>query len=80
MSGKEKGAVIEKIYDAFSRNVFPGETFLQGSFEGCEPYEEVGPFRDKKIGKALILIFWTPTQGHFAFSLKPALGSFFPHI
>jgi hypothetical protein len=51
MSGKE--TVIEKIYGAFGGNEFPGEAFLQGSFEGCEPYEEVGPFRDKKDWKGI---------------------------
>ena len=29
---------------AFAGNAFPGARFLQGSFEGCEPYDEVGPF------------------------------------
>jgi hypothetical protein len=37
-------AVIEKIQTAFMGNAFPGARFLQGSFEGCEPYDEVGPF------------------------------------
>ena len=36
--------VIEKIQTAFAGNAFPGARFLQGSFEGCEPYDEVGPF------------------------------------
>jgi hypothetical protein len=36
--------VIEKIQGAFASNEHPGGRFLQGSFEGCEPYEEVGPF------------------------------------
>jgi len=37
-------AVIEKIQTAFAGNEHPGARFLQGSFEGCEPYDEVGPF------------------------------------
>jgi hypothetical protein len=36
--------VIEKIQTAFAENEFPGARFLQGSFEGCEPHDEVGPF------------------------------------
>ena len=36
--------VIEEIEAAFAGNAFPGARFLQGSFEGCEPYDEVGPF------------------------------------
>jgi len=43
----DKDAVIEKICEAFGVNVYPGDAFLQGSFEGCEPYEEVGFFRGK---------------------------------
>ena len=42
MSDRE--AVIQKIEAAFASNEFPGARFLQGSFEGCEPYDEVGPF------------------------------------
>ncbi len=37
-------AVIEEIQTAFAGNEYPGARFLQGSFEGCEPYDEVGPF------------------------------------
>ena len=37
-------AVIQKIEASFAGNAFPGARFLQGSFEGCEPYDEVGPF------------------------------------
>jgi hypothetical protein len=37
--------VIEKVREAFEGNSFPGDAFLQGSFEGCEPYEEVGAFK-----------------------------------
>src|SRR5215217_2300661 len=39
-------AVIEEIQRAFAGNEHPGKRFLQGSFEGCEPYDEVGPFED----------------------------------
>jgi hypothetical protein len=42
MSDRE--TVIGKIEVAFAGNAFPGARFLQGSFEGCEPYDEVGPF------------------------------------
>jgi hypothetical protein len=40
----DREAVIEKVQGAFAGNVHPGGHFLQGSFEGCEPYDEVGPF------------------------------------
>ena len=40
--------IIEKIQTAFAGNEFPGPRFLQGSFEGCEPYDEVGPFEKQE--------------------------------
>jgi hypothetical protein len=45
--------VIRQIEQAFGLNVYPGDSFLQGSFEGCEPYEEVGAFVGKTEWKAL---------------------------
>ncbi len=39
--------IIKEIHEAFGNNEYPGDTFLQGSFEGCEPFEEVGPFKGK---------------------------------
>ena len=44
----DREALIQKIESAFAASENPGERFLQGSFEGCEPYEVVGPFEDKK--------------------------------
>ncbi|HJQ30042.1 MAG TPA: hypothetical protein VJ827_11925 [Rubrobacter sp.] len=44
----DREALIEKIESAFGRSEYPGGPFLQGSFEGCEPYEEVGPFENKE--------------------------------
>ena len=45
--------VIEKIQGAFAGNEHPGGRFLQGSFEGCEPYEEVGPFENEKEWRSI---------------------------
>ncbi len=44
----DKQTVIETIYQAFGGNDYPGDGYLQGSREGCEPFEEVGPF----VGRA----------------------------
>ena len=41
----DKQAVIEEIRAAFGQNPYPGDDFLQGSFEGSEPSEEIEPFR-----------------------------------
>jgi hypothetical protein len=36
--------VVRAIRTGFGRCPYPGDAYLQGSFEGCEPYDEVGPF------------------------------------
>jgi hypothetical protein len=45
--------VIKEIRGAFGNNEYPGDAFLQGSFEGCEPFEEVGPFKGKMDWRAV---------------------------
>ncbi len=40
----DRDRVIETIQEAFGSNEYPGDHFLQGSFEGCEPADAVGPF------------------------------------
>lgn len=44
---KCKEEVVEQIEKAFGANPYPGDNFLQGSYEGCEPHEEIRAF----IGK-----------------------------
>lgn len=39
--------MIQHIFDAFSRNDYPGDNFLQGSFEGSEPYDVIRPFQGR---------------------------------
>lgn len=54
----DKETVINQIREAFGKNEFPGDNYLQGSFEGCEPYDEVEPFKGrhdwKDIDSALL--------------------------
>jgi hypothetical protein len=40
----DRDRVIETIREVFGSNEYPGDHFLQGSFEGCEPADSVGPF------------------------------------
>ncbi len=39
--------ITKEIHEAFGNNEYPRDGFLQGSFEGCEPFDEVGPFKGK---------------------------------
>ena len=54
--------VIEMIQRVFAGNAHPGGRFLQGSFEGCEPYDEVGPFESVEDWRSLDAGF---LDGHF---------------
>lgn len=49
----DKNLVVEQIREAFEACEFPGEAFLQGSKEGCEPYEVVAPFRGIDVWQAV---------------------------
>jgi hypothetical protein len=40
-------SVLASIRAAFGPNEYPGDPFLQGSYEGIEPGEETGAFRDR---------------------------------
>ena len=40
-----KADVISMIREAFRETIHPGDAFLQGSTEGCEPGEAVAPFK-----------------------------------
>jgi hypothetical protein len=40
--------VVAQIREAFDGNRYPGDDYLQGSFEGSEPYEEASFFKGKQ--------------------------------
>jgi hypothetical protein len=44
---RRKEQIVDLIREAFSATAYPGDAFLQGSFDGCEPYDEVGAFAGK---------------------------------
>jgi hypothetical protein len=48
-----KEEIIDQIREAFLATPYPGDGFLQGTFEGCEPYEEVGAFVGKTDWRVL---------------------------
>jgi hypothetical protein len=56
-------ALIGQIRGAFGASRFPGDAFLQGSFDGCEPYDEVGAFHGKDDWTRLDPAF---LDGHYA--------------
>jgi hypothetical protein len=60
--------VIKLILSAFGDNQYPGDQYLQGSAEGCEPFEEVGPFKG--------LVKWQAIEGDFLDARADALSFF----
>ena len=49
----EPDELIDRIRAAFGRNEYPGDAYLQGSFDGCEPEDEVGPFVGQRDWESL---------------------------
>lgn len=45
--------MVDTIRGAFGATPYPGDAFLQGSFDGCEPYDEIGHFKGKADWTAL---------------------------
>lgn len=74
----DKQAVIEKIRAAFQDLEFPGEHFLQGSFEGEEPYDEVTPFRALKEWAAVGADFLDAHASALSFFSEAGFRFFLP--
>jgi hypothetical protein len=55
-------ALIHAIQLGFERAEYPGDAYLQGSFDGCEPYDEVGPFKGRTDWSQLDAAF---LDGHY---------------
>ncbi|HEX7974171.1 MAG TPA: DUF6714 family protein [Anaerolineales bacterium] len=70
--------VIEKIYEAFIENDYPGDPFLQGSYEGWEPDEEVGPFRDRHQWNEIEPSFLDKHSAALSFFSEAGLRFFLP--
>jgi hypothetical protein len=49
----QKDSIINSIVETFSTTPYPGDQFLQGTFEGCEPFAEVGAFVGKTDWRSL---------------------------
>ncbi len=74
----QREAVIERIHRAFGGGEYPGENFLQGSFDGCEPYEEVSPFKSKKDWRDIEADFLDAHADALSFFSEGAFRFFLP--
>ena len=74
----EADAVIQKVYTAFERTPYPGDPFLLGGREGCEPFEEVEPFRGKTDWRGIEVDFLDAHAGALSFFSEGAFRFFIP--
>jgi hypothetical protein len=74
----DPSAVIEKIQLAFGDNEYPGDAYLQGSFEGDEPFDEVQPFQGHTDWKTLEAAFLDAHAGALSFFSPAAFRFYLP--
>jgi len=74
----DRESIIDKIQTAFAGNEFPGARFLQGSFEGCEPYDEVGPFEKLEDWRGIEADFLDGHAGALSFFSEAGFRFFLP--
>jgi hypothetical protein len=74
----KKEEVLSKIRVAFGNHEYPGDAFLQGSTEGCEPYDEVAPFQGRKDWQSLEPDFLDAHAGALSFFSEAGLRFFLP--
>jgi hypothetical protein len=77
-SASDREPVIAAIVEAFGGNEYPGDQWLQGSFDGCEPFEEISAFFGRTDWRALEPEF---LDGHYtalSFFSEAGLRFFLP--
>jgi Family of unknown function (DUF6714) len=74
----KKDEVLHKIRTVFGSNEYPGDGFLQGSTEGCEPYDEVGPFQGRTDWESIEPSFLDAHAGALSFFSEAGLRFFLP--
>jgi hypothetical protein len=70
--------IIESIRRAFEQNVYPGDDYIQGSTEGSEPFDEVGPFSGEQDWRALGADFLDVHAGALGFFSEAGFRFFLP--
>lgn len=74
----EAQQVKRRIIEAFRECEYPGDAFLQGSFEGCEPDEVVGPFRGRDRWQSIDSDFLDSHSEALSFFSEGAFRFFLP--
>ncbi|MHB9132805.1 MAG: hypothetical protein ACYDBB_17185 [Armatimonadota bacterium] len=71
-------SVIDTITTVFKDTPYPGDAYLLGNSEGCEPEEEVGPFRGRREWQGLDAEFLDGHGGALSFFTEAGLRFFLP--
>ena len=74
----DKETVIKKIQIAFGQNEYPGDRFLQGSFDGSEPEEEIKHFKGQTNWQAIDSTLLDIHYAALSFFSEAALRFFLP--
>ncbi len=74
----DREAVANRIRLAFAATPYPGDAFLVGSQEGCEPEEECGPFRGRTDRDQLDAAFLDQHYTALSFFSEGAFRYFLP--
>lgn len=74
----DKDTVIKHIKEAFGQTEYPGDNFLQGSFEGSEPYEEIEPFKGRQDWQSIDPELLDTHSSALSFFSEGALRFFLP--
>jgi hypothetical protein len=74
----DKAAVVRGIQEGFAAVEYPGDAFLVGSHDGCEPEEAVHPFRAFKDWRGLDAAFLDEQYTALSFFSEAGLRFFLP--
>ncbi|MDP9340359.1 MAG: hypothetical protein M3P45_15975 [Acidobacteriota bacterium] len=75
---QSKEVVIRSVVAAFANNSYPGDDYLLGSRQGCEPFDEVLPFQGKAKWQELPAEFLDQHAGALHFFSEAGLRFFLP--
>jgi hypothetical protein len=74
----DKEPLIETILSVFGRISYPGDAYLQGSFDGDEPFEEIGAFKGRTHWQDLESDFLDAHYSALSFFSMAGLRFFLP--
>lgn len=75
---RSKDEVLNTIQKAFAATEFPGDEFLQGSYEGSEPFEAVARFKGKDNWQTLDAAFLDVDPAAIGFFSEAAFRFYLP--